>query len=574
MDIQGKTVLVLGGWGLVGSAICRELLPHCPRRLVVSSLSRQQAEEAVAEYRAEFASLPVEIVPAWGSIFVRHEFKDIPWKDLMRDPARREALLRDSLAELTPEILEASMLFRLVQEHRPDVIIDGINSATVFAYQDMYKASLRTLSALDRFESGDATVEELRQRVEESLLLGAVPQLIRHTQILHAAMQRFGTRFYGKIGTSGTGGMGLNIPYTHSEEKPSRMLLTKSAMAGAHTLLLFLMARTPGGPIIKEFKPTAAIAWKSIAHGPIQQKGRPVQLVQVEEADAVELAGTICRDLPAETAARIAGRPKAEFREVFIDTGENGSFSRAEFEAITTIGQMEFITPEEIARQVVFELSGGNTGHDVLDALDMACMGPTYRAGAVRASALTEMRRLETEHGSSSVAFENLGPPRLSKLLYEAHLLRRTVGTLRRVASTPAEDLSAACHALIEADAELTGRIVSIGIPVLLPDGARLLRGPEIHVPQFLETDTLPIGPGQLEDWAASGWVDLRVANFERWRARAQAALGEAESIPESDTSSRFHHDRAWWHVDEPIDEGRVVGWLFIREEKGSRMKR
>src|SRR3546814_2041559 len=45
--------------------------------------------------------------------------------------------------------------------------------------------------------------------------------------------------------SSGTGGMGLNIPYTHSEEKPSRVLLSKSALAGAHSLLLFLLARTP-----------------------------------------------------------------------------------------------------------------------------------------------------------------------------------------------------------------------------------------------------------------------------------------------------------------------------------------
>ena len=34
------------------------------------------------------------------------------------------------------------------------------------------------------------------------------------------------------------------------------------------------------------------------------------------------------------------------------------------------LGQMEFITPEEIARVVVYEIKGGNTGHDVIDALD------------------------------------------------------------------------------------------------------------------------------------------------------------------------------------------------------------
>ncbi len=65
---------------------------------------------------------------------------------------------------------------------------------------------------------------------------------------------------YFKVGTSGTGGMGVNIPYTHSEERPSRVLLSKTAVAGAQTLLLFLLARTPGGPLVKEIKPTAAIA--------------------------------------------------------------------------------------------------------------------------------------------------------------------------------------------------------------------------------------------------------------------------------------------------------------------------
>ena len=68
--------------------------------------------------------------------------------------------------------------------------------------------------------------------------------------------------------------MGLNVPYTHSEEKPSRVLLSKSAVGGAHSMLLFLMARTPGAPITKEIKPAAAIAWKKIAYGPISRASR------------------------------------------------------------------------------------------------------------------------------------------------------------------------------------------------------------------------------------------------------------------------------------------------------------
>lgn len=572
MEIQGRTVLVLGGWGLVGAAICRELLPLKPARLVVSSLNRAEAEEAVAQYRREFPG--VEMIPAWGSIFVRQDFKDVPWGELIRDPGRRAALLSDSLSELTPEILHASMLYRLFQEHRPEVVVDCINSATVFAYQDMYRSNQATLRALEKFDAGGLEPGKLRPQVEESLLLGAIPQLIRHTQILLAAMQEFATRIYVKIGTSGTGGMGLNIPYTHSEEKPSRMLLTKSAIAGAHTMLLFLMARTPGGPIIKEFKPTAAIAWKHIGFGPVRRRGRRIGQHRIGMDEAVKLGERFRFPPPEPLAKRMAGENAPELEEVFIDTGENGSFSRAEFEAITTIGQMEFITPEEIARQVVFEITGGNTGHDVLDGLDMACMGPTYRAGAVREAALAEMRRLEAEKGSASVAFENLGPPRLSKLLYEAHLMRRTLGTLAALAKADPAELSHRVTRVLEEDEGLRTRILSIGIPILLPDGERLLRGAEVHIPPHRGEDEIPMGPVERETWAQAGWIDLRPSNMERWRARAQAAVAEAEAVPPGDRSSRYHRDRGWWHVDQPLDEGRTVGWIFIAEEKGLRMKR
>src|SRR2546425_3181566 len=81
--------------------------------------------------------------------------------------------------------------------------------------------------------------------------------------------------------------MGFNIPYTHSEERPSRPLLTKSAVAGAQSLLLFLLGRTPGAPATIEIKPTATIAWREIGFGPIRRKGRPIALVDCPEPESV-----------------------------------------------------------------------------------------------------------------------------------------------------------------------------------------------------------------------------------------------------------------------------------------------
>ncbi len=67
MDIQGKTVLVLGGWGLVGSAICRKFMEEKPRRIVVTSLYKSEALEAVEALRKDFPKAGREFfVPWWG----------------------------------------------------------------------------------------------------------------------------------------------------------------------------------------------------------------------------------------------------------------------------------------------------------------------------------------------------------------------------------------------------------------------------------------------------------------------------------------------------------------------------
>ena len=81
--------------------------------------------------------------------------------------------------------------------------------------------------------------------------------------------------------------------------------------------------------------------------------------------------------------------------------------------------------PEEIADHVVMEMEGRPTGRDVIAALDGATAGPTYRAGILRGAAMKRLADLAAQHGVPSVAFEMLGPPRLTKLLFEAHLCSR-----------------------------------------------------------------------------------------------------------------------------------------------------
>ncbi len=564
MDIRNKTVLIMGGWGLVGSAIARQLMQEGPKKIVLTSLKKEEAEDICNTLAKEYKKKKGFFVPWHGNLFVRSEFKDTPREEILENSAQRAKLLHDTTDELHDDILHNSAIYKLLKLHKPDVIIDCINTATAIAYQNIFKS----FNDMQKFmNSGDRDYAKLQVAVEKFMCVSYIPQLIRHVQILYNSMSAFNTKFYLKIGTSGTGGMGLNIPYTHSEEKPSRMLLSKSSVAGAHTLLLFLMARTPNGPAIKELKPTASIAWKKISYGEIKKGGKPIALYDVKLEDAEELKGKFKRNSDKKF------KSKGNLKTVYIDTGENGTFSAAEFETISTVGQMQFVTPEEIAENAVLEIKGHNTGHDIINALDGAAMEPSYRAGFMQQYATNQIKALEKKNKTNSVAFEMLGPPRLSKLLFEANLIRLIYKNFNDYIKADFKTASKKIFDLIKKDSKVRNEIISIGIPILMPDGKKLLRGPEIKIPSHLEGDIFDVNQKQIDKWCDAGWVDLREKNWKLWSNRFKAIVKQSKAMSDENFSSRYIFNNDYWDNFKEINIGKTVGWIFINEEQGLRNK-
>ncbi|MBZ0273755.1 short-chain dehydrogenase [bacterium] len=587
--LSGQTVVVLGGFGLVGRAVCYELLKENPKRIVVCSLRESESAEAVADLAGEVARLNetgrrkirTKIIGEHGDIFLRESLKDRDMRAIT-DPADLDRIIADTFDDPGIARLDENFLYRIVARYKPQIVIDAVNTATGVAYRDVYATVLDLRLRMRRVETmspvDPAYGDEVRGLVDSLRLhLTSIylPRLVRHVQVLYTAMKAAGTRAYCKIGTTGTGGMGLNIPYTHSEERPSQKLLSKSAVAGAHSLLLFLMNSTPGFAFTMEVKPAAAIAWKAIDHGPVARGGEPIALFDADPARPFDVSKSI--DIRVANDERISslGRP---LRAVFINTGENGLFSSSEFEAITTTGQMEYVTPEEIAQAVKEELTGANTGYDIIGMLSNTVMKSTYRAGVMREHALEELRELELKHGAG-IAFEILGPPRLSKLLFEAETLRRTFGTLSAIAKADPARMSARLADLVKKDAELRSRVVSIGIPILLPDGVSLLRGPRVAIPAWRGADRVRLTAATRDRCAHDGWVDLRETNMRLWIARAKGLTAEIATGKESRrgsdiaTSSRTHRKRYEVTRDgkREMNIGEIVGWIFNEEEEGSR---
>lgn len=583
-----ERVLILGGAGMVGLQVAREVARElAPDEIIISALTAAEVDEAISMLSSEAADAAwqTRFVPAPGDIFLPHSLQGRSRAEMVSNRELFDQLF-DDIFSPDAEAYANSALYLLIERHQPTVIVDCINTATAISYQDVFTTSRRVKLLLDRLEKeGNIPRKELPQFLEsvrELLIAQGVPQITRHILFLHRALRDSTVRVYVKVGTTGTGGMGINIPYTHSEERPSATLLSKSAIGFAHTGLLFLLARTPGLAVedrperttmIKEIKPGAMIGFKRLGVTHVRVPGpsggrEPGYLI---EPQTVALSDRIVPRQSFEGYRRFGGRDVA-VRMVGADTGENGFFSIGEFQAVTYPRQMEYVTPEEVARTVVLEITGAATGRDVISAIDGAITEPSYRAGVLRHHAVKEMERLEKMIRNESdvlpsIAIGHLGPPRLSKLLIEAYLIRAAAETsaFRALLGFDAASLRRKVDDYLEAHPRIVSLIVTIGIPILREhEGqSRLTRGPRLNVPVPLaEGEQTPLDQSAMERYCMLGWVDLRIRNFEVWRGRIEKLAGRRPDIAAQGSAS---FDRSKY-IHEEFIPGDVVGWLLTNE--------
>lgn len=586
---RAERVLILGGAGMVGIEVAREAARHiCPSSIIISGLTQREVDESLETLRHDATEhgWEFELDGVAGDIFIPKALQGRPRAELTRDRELFDVLFGDIFAP-EPGSYKESALYALLDQYRPDVVVDCINTATAISYQDSYTVSRRVKHLLDRLETeGSLTSEDVPEfvsSVRELIVAQGVPQITRHILLLHQALRDSSVRVYVKVGTTGTGGMGINIPYTHSEDKPSPTLLSKSAIGFAHTGLLFLLARTPGnadkaggsqsahGTMIKEVKPGAMIGFKRLGVTHVRLNGpgggrEPGYLLENREQS---LGDSIDPRDDFQLYPRFDGQD-VPVSMVGADTGENGFFSIGEFQAITYPRQMEYVTPEEVARTAVLEILGTSTGRDVISAIDGAITEPSYRAGILRDRARREMERLEAAIDGEvlpSIAVGHLGPPRLSKLLIEGWLLRAAgeTSSIEALRGIPAKEMLTRIESYIAQNPRVASLITTIGIPILRHrDGEQvLMRGPRLNLPAPRpDGQPVPLDEAAVERYAAMGWVDLRLENLERWRTLLGGIVGSQPDIAERGSSS-FRRDS---YLPTEFSPGDVVGWMLANE--------
>jgi len=509
-----QKILILGGTGLVGEELVRQLAQK-GNSVVIVSLGSQSDRKTFNKIHKEFP----KVKHLTGNVFLPTKYKDRTFNELLGSEEFLDEYL--DLIYRNQNSVSSFYLYEVIKSVRPEVIIDSINSATVLSYT-------RNLKLVDNFLAGNI----IKQKAFLATL--SMPRLISFFNCLYKALSNTNSvKTYLKIGTSGTGGMGFNIPYTHGENKPSYQLLEKVAISGAFTGLLYVLGNTFGLSEIKEIKPASLVGVKKIGFGKIVLSRNNPQYLKVYRFKNIKKINLKnLKEINFESLKPTG--PKNDFSAIFVDTGENGQFSLEEFRTISNPKQMGLVSKEELAQLAVKEISNVETGKNVVKALRKSVVGPTKKGQKLRERIVKEMKKMEDRENKPSLAFEILGPPRLAKLIFEGYLINKrtkenTSGLFKKVEDVDTEDVTL---------------IVSTGLPILFQDQT-LLVGRKPKIPE----STFSLNDQSVDEIANDGWVDLRNKNIIKWKNR----IAEYKKTNKS------------------LEIGDLVAWIFENEDKGFR---
>lgn len=546
-ELSNKTVLIIGA-GNVGEACAFRLIDHKVKKIILHTLTEKEAVEVLVRVKEYNEEGPTILETSWGDALLPESLAYKNKQEILRSKEDSKILLSYYFNSLNDGLLETSFLYSLVKKFKPDIIIDAINTATVVGYADDPYSLPRKI-----IKNG------IEDHSIELLLSNPINPLIRFTQVLKMVMEKFQPDCYIKVSTTGLGGMGINLPYTHgdlNEPGMSSGILGKVAAAGIMHQLFWSLSHAPGCNI-KVVVPAALIGWQYVGLGDFRSHGNNLREVSIPKKQNLN---NVLLEKLEETIFL-----NKTIKIPYVDSGENNAYSLHEMMAITSLGQMESVTREEVSEAVLQSILG-STKYDILTALDYATLNPSYTAAIQRDHVFEKMKHLEKISDYPSIATNNLGPT-MSKHLFELFILLKVAGnSLENLINWSPKKLIELITLFFEKDDKILKYALALRLPVIsCHDEIFILDNAFVPGDKDLLKN---ISSDDLEKFIKEGWIDFREENIKQWLEKLQKLVKEKNNIS---NKMCMPLERNWQDVENG-DIGEILGYIYSMEG-GNRKK-
>lgn len=502
---KNKKILILGA-GQIGEACAIRLIVDQPKEIILHTLTEEESNLAVDNVKREVKLGKTKLLKSWGNVLFPMSLIHTKRTEFVKNEYKLDTLLKYYYDDLSDKVVEGSALYQIIKKYKPDLIVDAINTATVVGYLDDPYSLPRSL--LNNFKVGKKSDWEIN--CKKLLSSSIIPSLIRFTQVIQKSIKDFDIKYFIKVSTTGLGGMGVNLMYTHGDKNEIGMssgILGKVAAAGVFHQLMWSLSHTPGCNI-RVVTPAALVGWQPVRFGKFRSHGVNIPVVDNKDILILKENKPFAVNKNAKKTLKMLEIP-------FVDSGENSAYSLYEMHAITTLGQMESITREEVAG-AVYQSAHGSTKYDLLTGMDYVSLGSTYAGGFQRELVLKKLQNIQDEKKVPSIATNNLGPT-VSKHLFELHILLdlNEFDVLKLINMSEIE-ISSLAKDYVFNNEIIRKQALSLGLPFLFEKN-EILTGAHCFVPDLADKNI--VSKKNIEKWANAGWIDLRESTIKRWQS-------------------------------------------------------
>lgn len=528
--------ILIVGCGQIGRAILKRVYEFNPEMVHIHNLTKEENEKI--KLRSDLISGDIKYSFSSGNIFMPYSLKDLNNNDLV---SKKNEIIAYFYQDLNENVLKKSTIYTLVEKFKPDLIIDAVNTATVLG------------KAYNPCETQWLYKSDIKNCCENVLVNDFTTKIINFVSGLKLAMETFRVQKYIKVSTTGLGGMGFNMPYTHGDNPTynlSNALMGKISASGVLHQLLWNLQHTKGLDIS------------------VVVPGTFVGVDSVMKDDVDNDFGFVKKRLKIYPKTIEFGKEMmyndCEVGDVLkfevVRAGENHVYSMPELATLTALGQMEAITKEEVADAVIKDIIG-QTKSSIFEAMNKNMLKPTY-LGRDMVKRILSNNKVNRDNG---IATGNLGVT-TAKHLYELYLIKKIIPTLKSALSDDLDisTITEKVNMVLVKDQNLIDEIVSLGIAIITNNN-QLYVGDYTLAPSKLERKILT--EENVNKWAEIGWVDLRGKNIEYWITQIKDVWKKRLDFKNIDNINYLNNNLI--SLCDDYDIGEILAMIYNFQNKG-----